>query len=110
MKQVKKTSLLVFCLSFLILACSQKKKVEIETLAKVYVDLLVAEDYYKDTDSLDRKRDEVFKKYSVTEDIYDSTYKQFSYNKEEWDKFFDLANAYLDTLKSHLKKPSLQKE
>lgn len=86
------------------LACSDKKEIEVETLAQVYVDLLVVEDFYDNTDSLQIKRNEVFVNYSTSEEIYDSTFKMFSYDKEKWDTFFKLANSYLDTLKSDLKK------
>lgn len=105
MKPVKRTSIVVLILFFLI-GCEDKQEIEIDTLAKVYVDVLVVEDFYNNTDSLETKRAEVFEKYSVTEAIYDSTFKQFTYDKEKWDSFFKLANTYLDTLKSDLKKSS----
>ena len=81
-----------------------------ETLALVYVDLLVVDDLYLDTDSLEIKRTEVFNKYSVSQAEYDSTFKMFSSDKEKWDLFFDLANTYLDTLKSDLKKSAKPRE
>ncbi len=109
MKQARKTSLVLFLLLCTI-GCNDKKEVEIETLAQVYVDLLVAEDFYKNTDSLEIKRTEIFEKYTVSEVEYDSTFKIFGYDKEKWEKFFELAVSYLDTLKSEQKKSAKLKE
>ncbi len=104
MKRAKRTSSLFLLLIFFI-GCEAKPEIELETLAKVYVDVLVVEDFYNNTDSLEIKRTQVFEKYSVTEAVYDSTFKRFSYDKEKWDSFFKLADTYLDTLKADLKKP-----
>lgn len=103
MKPAKRISL-VFLLLISFIGCEDKSEIELETLAKVYVDVLVVEDFYNNTDSLEIKRAKVFEKYTLTEAIYDSTFKKFSYDKEKWDTFFKLANTYLDTLKSDLKK------
>ena len=103
MKQVRKTSLIVI-LIFLLFSCVNDNEVETETLAKVYVDLLLVEDIYFGTDSLNLKRNVIFENYGISEESYDSTFKIFEHNSEEWDKFFSLANAYLDTLKANQKK------
>jgi hypothetical protein len=102
LKQVKKISL-IFLLIILVFSCQSDKNIEKEKLAKVYVDLLLADELYKDTDSLERKKTEVFEKYSVVKEDYDSSFVNLKYDSEEWDKFFDLATAYLDTLKAHQK-------
>jgi hypothetical protein len=98
LKQVKRISIIVFL--FLSVSCANKNEVEPERLAKAYVDLLVVEDFYKDTDSLNIKREQVFQKYSLTEELYDSAYKQISFDVDRWEIFFNLANVYLDTLKA----------
>jgi hypothetical protein len=110
LKQVRKISFLslFFLLSFF--SCTDEKEVEVETLARVYVDLLVVEDFYLDSDSLEFKRTEVFNNYSVSKAEYDSAFKMFSSDKKKWDFFFDLSNTYLDTLKSDLKKSAKPKE
>lgn len=86
------------------LSCSNNQEIEVEQLARVYVDLQVTADIYSNSDSLEIKRLEVFEKYSISEEVYDSTFIKFSYDKEKWERFFKLANTYLDTLKSDLKK------
>lgn len=103
MKQVRKTSytLLIFIFLF---ACSEETTVEKETLAKVYVDLLLAEDIYAGTDSLELKKEEIWVKYEISKEIYDSSFIKFEHDTEKWDDFFNLANSYLDTLKAKQKK------
>lgn len=107
-----KLILVVLLLSIISINCSESENVELEKLSKVYVDLLIVEDFYKDTDSLELKRDEVFIKYSINEAIYDSSFKKFEYDSEKWETFFDLSNAYLDSLKKEItpsKKPKPQR-
>lgn len=106
MKLVKRISiiLLILLLSF----CSDQKKIATELLAKAYVDILVVEDFYAGTDSIAIKKSEIFQKYSITENEYLSSFEQFGNNREEWDNFFNLANSYLDTLKSEIKNEKLK--
>ncbi len=93
---------IIFLVFILFAACSDNK-IEIEKLAKVYVDLSVAEDYYSDSDSLEIKKKEIFRKYSISESNYKESFIKFGSNKEKWDEFYKLADTYLDTLKSNLK-------
>lgn len=104
-RKIKISSSLFLILCF---ACSDSQNIEVEQLAKIYVDLQVVSDTYHDTDSLELKRNQVFEHYSITDEIYDSTFKYFSYDKEKWEEFFQLANNYLDTLKADLKKSEKQ--
>ncbi len=103
MKRVRKTSFTFLIIIFLF-ACSKEKTIEKETLAKVYVDLLLAEDIYVGTDSLELKKNEIFVKYGINKDLYDSTFIRFEHDTEKWDDFFNIANSYLDTLKANEKK------
>ncbi len=108
MKLVRKISFVI--LLFIALSCKQSSEVELETLANTYIDLLIVEDYYADNDSLEIKRQEVFEKYSVTEENFDSTFVSFKYDKEKWEKFFELAADRLDTLKLNIKRFKTPKE
>lgn len=107
MKQARSINLL-FLLTLIFLSCSDSAEVDKSTLAKAYVDLLVVEDFYIDSDSLEIKKEEIFNKYSLTKETYDSSFAKFSFNREEWDEFFNLANEYLDSLKS--RQPSIQQK
>ena len=93
---------------FSCLSCDDNSHIEPEKLAHIYVDLLVVEDYYSNSDSLTVKRNEFFEKYKVKEENYDSTFKYFKYNQKEWDYFFELANSYLDSLKAREKSGKLK--
>jgi hypothetical protein len=107
-----KLILLVLLLSIVSISCADNENIELEKLSKVYVDLLIVEDFYKDNDSLDLKREEVFKEFSITEAMYDSAFKKFEHDSEKWELFFRLSNAYLDSLKSDItvsKKPKPQR-
>lgn len=89
----------------LLFACSNDE-INLNTLAKVYVDLSVAEDYYNNSDSLKTIKEEIFRKYSINEEVYKQSFLKFDANKEKWDEFYKIANTYLDTLKSDLKNSS----
>lgn len=102
MKPARKIRIILSLIIFISLSCRNNQDIEVEKLAKVYVDLQVISDTYHDTDSLTLKRQEIFNKYSISEEIYDSTFKNFSYDKDKWEEFFNLANTYLDTLKADL--------
>ena len=109
MKQVRITSLAFLCL-LLIISCTSETPIEKETLAKVYVDLLLADELYVDTDSLERKKTEILTMYSIDREEYDSSFAKFEYDSEEWNDFFNLATTYLDSLKARQKLNEEQKE
>ena len=99
-----KKYLLVFFISSIFLIsfakCSDDKEVELDKLAKAYVDLLVVEDYYEGTDSLIIKKAEVYKKYNLDTATYNASFRRINYDQEKWNEFFKLANTYLDSLKA----------
>ncbi len=99
----------LFAILFFSLQCSNSKEIEIEELAKVYVDLLVVEDYYNDTDSIEVKKSEVFLKYSIDTGSYYNSFRSIKADSEEWEKFYNFANTYLDTLKANLTTTTLPK-
>ena len=103
-----KSSFLIalFLVSSFTLSCSDNSKIELKTLAKTYVDLLVVEDFYVDSDSLEIKKAEVFSKNGIDTSSYFSSFKSIKTDNEKWDEFFNLANTYLDSLKAELKETS----
>ena len=103
MKQVRKISL-VFA-TLMIISCGQNDNVDLENLAKTYTEILVVEDFYSNSDSLEIKRQEIFDKYSISEVDYDSKFAQFEYDREKWEEFFRLAKEHIDSLKSEIKHP-----
>ncbi len=101
----KKLVLLQFLLAVLLLILSScSNKTELEELSKVYVDNLIVETTYCTSDSLLLKKKEVFNKYNMTEEAYKEKIKSINQDYSSWKTFFDLANAYLDTLKAKNKR------
>lgn len=107
MKQARRISIFIFPI-ILHVSCSDGKKIDDTQLAQAYVDLLVVEDYYSESDSLDMKRERVFKKYSISEEEYDTAFVKMSYDAERWENFFNLANSYLDSLKIEVRDGKIQ--
>lgn len=111
MKLARKTKFAVFIsVVLLFFACKDESVIEVEILSKAYVDILLVEELYGDNDSLEFKRDEIYKKYSISKNSYDNSFKDFDQNLEEWEIFFKFANTYLDTLKADQKKSVKKKE
>lgn len=109
MKQVKTNSFAFVCF-LLLFSCQNDTSIEKDKLAKVYVDLLLADELYVGSDSLKRKKTEIFEKYSIDKEDYDSSFANLEYDSEKWNEFFNLATAYLDTLKAHQKLNEVKKE
>lgn len=80
--------------------CSEDKDVNLDKLAKVYVDLLVVEDYYEGTDSLEIKKAEIYEKYDLDTATFNKSFRKINYDQEKWNEFFKITNTYLDSLKA----------
>ena len=87
-------------ISLSLLYCSEDKDVNLDKLAKVYVDLLVVEDYYEGTDSLAIKKAEIYEKYNLDTAAFNRSFRKINYDQEKWNEFFKIANTYLDSLKA----------
>ncbi len=86
-------------LFLLVLACSEKNEPDLRKLARIYVDLEIAKESAPTTDSLKILSENVFAKYSVDEKTYDSLLSAIPPQQETWQKFFDYAKKYVDSLK-----------
>lgn len=102
LKQAKKISFVLLFTLFFFSFCSTQEKENKEIIAKIYVDLLVVEEFYTNPDSIRIKKAEVFDKYQIDKAVYNESLINLSSDQKEWDEFFSLANKYLDTLKAHL--------
>ena len=93
---------LIFTLSLLLFfSCEEKPEVDVETTSKIYVDLLIVEETYRGLpDSLIKNKEDIFEKYSITEEDYNNTYLQMKNDQEIWNAFFDSSLTYLDTLRA----------
>ncbi len=89
----------LFLIIFLF-GCNNPKEVDKNTLGKVYVDIMVAQEIYlPNFDSLKIHKEKIFKKYDIKEEDYNYTLEKYKADTETWNEFFASSLAYLDTLK-----------
>jgi thiamine biosynthesis lipoprotein ApbE len=96
-----KTLLYITLAAFIfMLACEPTAELDKETTAKIYVDkLFLTEKYSNQGDTLQTKLDSMFQSYNVQESVFDSSIKFYMQNDKDLDKFFNIADDYVDTLK-----------
>jgi flagellar motor component MotA len=88
---------LIILSSLLLNSCSQKKNIDEDKFIKVYCDLLIAQDTTHAMN--DKMKQEIFKKYSITKEEYNSIIQLYNNDPKKWDKFFDKAITYLQELR-----------
>ncbi len=94
-----------FCL-LLFQGCESREELPTEKLARLYVDILIAEQTYMyDSDSLQIVLDEVYSRHGITKIEYQNEISKFESDEERWDRFFESAKNYLDSLKSKGRPP-----
>lgn len=97
MKQVKKTSLLLF----LLLTYCSEPKIENPNVAKAYVDIMISrEDFSYNLDTLAVLRNEILRKYQLTDEEYITTIENLKSNEKAWEEFYKEVYKYLDSLKA----------
>lgn len=84
---------------FLFTSCKTEQKFEKEKIARLYVDILIADETYKhDKDSLKFVTDSLFNYYKIHSEDYKSELEKFKFDETAWDEFFLSVETYLDTL------------
>ena len=69
-------------------------------MSKVYVELLIVEEtHFANPDSIKIYQQEVFSKYNINRQDYEYTLQNYSYNRKEWEEFFDKAQSYIEKLR-----------
>jgi hypothetical protein len=98
MNRIFKSALFVV-LSITFVFCTQEKEVDQDTLVKVYVDILIAEDTLaRNMDSLLIVKESIFENYNITKENYFHTINKYALQKKNWDEFFKKSLDYLDSL------------
>lgn len=65
------------------------------------MDIIVADETYKhDKDSLKMFTDSLYNFYKIPSEDYKNELEKFKFDEETWDEFFQLAESYLDSLKT----------
>ena len=88
-------------LSFIILfaGCGKRKIVDKDKLANVYISILLAEDSLSFApDSLMKVKKNIFAENNIDEKEYMLQLDAFGEDKEEWESFFNLVTAKLDSM------------
>jgi len=92
---------IILSLLVLLISCDSQSQPPQKEVAQLYVDILVVEETYKkDVEKMNVAVDSLYSKYGISENKYKSTLANYKFNEETWNKFFDLAEEYLDTLKA----------
>lgn len=85
---------------FLFVGCNSKK-IDEETLVKVFVEkLIIDESYFKDENLLNQRRQELFVKYRLTEKEFEIALKEVLSDIKKNKDFFIKSNQLLYDLKS----------
>ena len=93
---------LIFLLLFPILSCSDKQKIDQDTMVKVYVETLIAKDTLNNSStSFAKEKLKIFNKYGITDSAYSYTLRSYREDKELWDEFFKKSFDYLDSLRTY---------
>lgn len=80
-------------------ACSVEE-VDPDTMSKVYVDILVAQETFPEgSDTLAAIEKSIFEKYNISGEEYYFTLKNYETDQEKWSEFFEKSRIYLDSLK-----------
>ncbi len=96
MKKLVLLTAFIFAAAF----CNEKPSGHIDVTAKIYVDLLVIKEKYSaNQDSLEIYKNQVFEKHNTAQDQYEKDLELLGEDNENWDKFFKLSEAYIDTLR-----------
>jgi hypothetical protein len=81
------------------ISCSDKN-VDQDKFVNAYVDLRIAEDTLKsENDDIRKAKDNILKRYGLTEKQYRATFEYLNENPELWEQFYDKVIARVDTLK-----------
>ncbi len=102
---MKNLGSLIILIILLATACESSPDLNKETTAMIYVDrLFLKEKYGAREDSLVVKLDSMFLSYNTTQAVFDSSMRYYMSNDKRLDEFFDIADAYVDSLKVNPKR------
>lgn len=98
--------LIIICsLLIIFYSCSDSKRIKEETFTELYTDLVIAQDTtYGGYEELNAIRNELYKKYNVTEAQYEETINYYNSDPRRWKIFFDKVLIRIENLqKEHTK-------
>ncbi len=100
LKPVKRISIAIFLFVLFITGCSKDSNLDTETLANLYTDVMIARELYSSQpDSMKANLDKLFEEYNTTEKDYNNAMKNMPASKDNWELFFRISEARLDSLR-----------
>ncbi len=91
----------VFTFLFVFLGCSNDKVIDEDKFVKVYTDLVMAQDTLQISEAnFDSVKQSVFNRHRITSGQYEYTVNYYNEDVKRWERFFNKATAYIDTLRS----------
>ncbi len=105
MSRLLKSCPFIFILSILLLpGCTKNKPIDEDKFARIYADLLIAQDTVSGNNMLSAK-EKIFKHYGVNEKNYKNTVDYYNSDPQKWEKVFDKASDYVETLRNRNQPP-----
>lgn len=90
----------IFFAAIIILFTTCSNEIDSDTMSKAYVDILVAQETFPNgSDTLAAVEKNIFEKYNISAEQYNSTLKNFETDQKKWTEFFEKSRVYLDSLK-----------
>lgn len=93
---------LILILSVAILSCKNPQAIEEKKFVKIYTDMILMQD--TSSSSQLEIKNEVLKRFNISEKDYDITIKFYNDDPERWQPFFDSVITYIEKMKPKPKK------
>ena len=96
----KNNLLIIFFIAAIFFSSCQRNKIDEDTLVRIYVEnIIVEESQSPNSKESVKKKEEIVKRYNVSQKDVDDAMLSMKGDKERWDSFFQKANALVDDLK-----------
>ena len=89
-----------------LLSCKKSSAIDEKKFIKIYAEMI----FMQDTSKLSPQtiKENVLKKFSVSEKDYNNTIMFYNDDPERWQKFFDSTIVYIEKLNPKIKKPDVK--
>jgi predicted ATP-binding protein involved in virulence len=90
----------VLAISAILLSGCSKKTVDEDKFAKIYAEMIIAQDTANYApNNFKPVQDTILKRYGVNRTEYTATVEAYNKDPQKWEKFFDKAISYVETLR-----------
>ena len=98
--------LFILIISVSFQSCQKSSAIDEKKFVKIYAEML----FMQDTSTLSQQtiKENILKKYNVSEKDYSNTINFYNDDPERWQKFFDSTIVYIEKLNPKIKKPDVK--